>query len=192
MVSVVPLYARLRALGHIHKEARDAVLSHVSVTHAGQIVASAADTLIRIAREVLERTSSADDAAPAEAVPSGILAGILKSHLEQQDLEYLRGPIARLAASEQPGRVVGRIYSPACYLQDAMPATFYLMLRYADRPQDGLIENVMVGGDNCHRGAVLGALYGLAGGTSVFSEAWVDGLVDDPDRPTERLHGSQT
>lgn len=49
--------------------------------------------------------------------------------------------------------MIGSHYSSACYLDGALPATLYLALRYADNPRDGSIENVMVGGDNCHRRA---------------------------------------
>jgi ADP-ribosylglycohydrolase len=175
MVPVVPLYARMRALGHSHDTSRETVHQHVSVTHAGRMIEIAADTLIEIAREVVD---DAGDSPPGTET----LASILGTHLQRQDLEYLRGPIARLAASEEPSRVIGRTFSPACYLDGALPATFYLVLRYADRPSEGLIENVMVGGDSCHRGAVLGALFGLAGGVTVFPETWIDRLVHDPDR----------
>lgn len=167
MVAVVPLYARLRAHGHDHAAAREAVLSHVSVTHAGSQVAEAAGTLMEIASELWDR--------------EGGLASVLATHLERQDLPFLRGPIARRAATEEPSRVIGRHYSPACYLDHAMPATFYLALRYADRPAEGLVENVMAGGDNCHRGAVLGALLGLDGGTAAFPREWISGLVLNPD-----------
>lgn len=190
MVPVVPLYARLREMGHSHDAARHAVQQHVSVTHVGRIIVRAVDTLVQIAREVME-TGADQSVSEGGAIDDGFalrtdtssvtgsLAKTLKDHLSRQDLEYLRGPIARLAASEEPARVIGRHYSPACYLDGALPATFYLALRYADNPREGLIENVMAGGDNCHRGAVLGGLYGLAGGASVFPKEWVDGLVED-------------
>ena len=175
MVSVVPLYARLRDHGFDHSAARQAVHRHVSVTHAGPAVEGAVDTLVQVAGEIMDRGLEG---------PSGMgtLRETLADHLSRQDLEFLRGPIARLARNEEPAQVIGRTYSPACYLDDAMPATFYFALRYADRPDQGFIENVMVGGDNCHRGAVLGALFGLAGGLSVFPPQWITGLVDNPDR----------
>lgn len=165
MVAVVPLYAKLRAIGYDHAAAGEAVHQHVSVTHAGELIEKATETLIRIAGELLEGAPGLQR-----------LSEILTSHLERQDLEFLRGPIARLAQSEPPHRVIGRRYSPACYLDDAMPATFYLLLRYAADPREGVIENVMAGGDNCHRGAVLGAIYGLAGGLPAFPDSWVQGL----------------
>ncbi|HKK48667.1 MAG TPA: ADP-ribosylglycohydrolase family protein [Alkalispirochaeta sp.] len=41
-------------------------------------------------------------------------------------------------------------------------------------------ENTMAGGDNCHRGAVLGALLSIAGGSRIFPESWSTGLIDEP------------
>lgn len=171
MVAVIPLYALLREQGQTHDAARAAVRDHVSVTHAGGQVVAAVDTLTRLAGEILDR------AGEESAADQSALSSVLTDHLERQDLEFLRGPIARLAAEEEPMRVIGRRYSPACYLDDAMPATFYLALRYSEAPAEGLIENTMAGGDNCHRGAVLGALFGLAGGVETFPERWVSGLA---------------
>lgn len=74
---------------------------------------------------------------------------------------------------------MGRLYSTACYLEDALPGTFYLALRSADDPEEALVANAMAGGDNCHRGAVLGALLGLAGGPETFPERWRAGGPQD-------------
>src|SRR5271166_710340 len=41
----------------------------------------------------------------------------------------------------------------------------YLAWKYADDFEAGVIANANVGGDNCHRGAVLGAMLGAAAGT---------------------------
>ncbi len=174
MVPVVPLYARLRALGHDHKTAATAVHEHVSVTHTGRLIQTAVDTLLVVSREIIEGRVE-------DSGHGGLLSAVLTAHLERQDLEFLRGPIARIARAEKPSQVIGRRYSPACYLDGAMPAVFYLALRYADHPREGLVENVMVGGDNCHRGAVLGALFGLASGFTAFPNGWIDGLAVNPD-----------
>ncbi len=161
MVAVLPLWALLRTLGESDSAARLAVHQHVGVTHAGEMVRTAVDTLLVLAAELWE------------GVP---LKEALTAHLRRQDLPYLQGPIERLATKNVP-EVIGPTFSPACYLQDAMPATFYLALRYHDDPETALVENAMAGGDNCHRGAVLGALLGLAGGRQAFPQRWLTGLI---------------
>jgi ADP-ribosylglycohydrolase len=70
--------------------------------------------------------------------------------------------------------VVGKILSPACYIQDAFPAALYLSWKYAKDFSAGIISNANLGGDNCHRGAVVGSLLGAANGVP---QPWVSGLV---------------
>ena len=52
----------------------------------------------------------------------------------------------------------------------------YLAARYADDFEAALVANTNVGGDNCHRGAVLGALLGAALGYQAIPERWTRGL----------------
>jgi ADP-ribosylglycohydrolase len=58
--------------------------------------------------------------------------------------------------------VIGEILSPACYIKDAFPAALYLVWKYARDFSGGIIANANLGGDNCHRGAVVGSLLGAA------------------------------
>jgi ADP-ribosylglycohydrolase len=162
MVAVVPLYATLRSLGQADADARRAVLQHVALTHAGRQVADAAGALLQISAEIWD------------GVP---LSEALTRHLQKQDIPFLRGPLVR-QAELPPDQVLGRLYSTACYLDESVPATFYLALRYATDAREALIANTMAGGDNCHRGAVLGGLLGLAGGADAFPDEWVRGLVE--------------
>ena len=61
-------------------------------------------------------------------------------------------------------KVVGGLFSPACYITDSWPALLYFATKYAESPYEGLLANTNVGGDNCHRGAVLGFIFGLISG----------------------------
>ena len=63
--------------------------------------------------------------------------------------------------------VVGRRFSSACYISESWPSLLYLTYKYLDRPKQALIVNTNLGGDNVHRGAVMGALLGLATGQTV-------------------------
>jgi len=161
MVHVIPLYSKLRSMGYDPDTAGDFVQEHVSVTHKGEKIRKGVKTLISLAEEIIGGKTLEDS---------------LKSHLEKQDLEYLTGKIASLT-SKPDLEVLGRVFSIACYLEDSLPASFYLALKYSSLPEEALIQNTMAGGDNCHRGAVIGALLGLAGGENIFPSKWKDNLI---------------
>lgn len=72
--------------------------------------------------------------------------------------------------------VIGGLLSPACYIEDSFPAVLYLAARYSNNFEAALVANTNVGGDNCHRGAVLGALLGAALGYQTIPERWIRGL----------------
>ncbi len=60
--------------------------------------------------------------------------------------------------------VVGGKYSLACYIDSSWPVVLYLAHKYAADPLQGLLQNTNLGGENCHRGAVLGTILGAATG----------------------------
>jgi len=99
------------------------------------------------------------------------LTRILHSVAEGKDLRHAIGEHAsRWACPEKletwtefPDRaVVGRHLSPACYLPESFTASLYLVWKYADDFSAGILANARCGGDNCHRGAVVGSLLAAA------------------------------
>jgi hypothetical protein len=56
----------------------------------------------------------------------------------------------------------------------------YLAARYNQDFEAALIANANAGGDNCHRGAVLGALLGAWLGYDAIPLRWRQGLVAGP------------
>jgi ADP-ribosylglycohydrolase len=95
--------------------------------------------------------------------------------------EQLGFPLTAVIERSQRNRlsdldVIGKILSPACYIDQSFPAVLYLAARYADDFQAALIANVNAGGDNCHRGAALGAILGAALGIQAIPERWIAGL----------------
>ena len=95
--------------------------------------------------------------------------------------ERLGFPAAAVIAQVERERgsdlaVIGGRLSPACYIDQSFPAVLYLAARYPDDFEAALIANTNAGGDNCHRGAVLGAMLGAALGYGAIPKRWIDGL----------------
>lgn len=76
--------------------------------------------------------------------------------------------------------VVGKHFSSACYVDQSVPATIYLALKYRNDPQKALVANTMCGGDNAGRGVVLGAMLGALHGIDGWPSSWVEGLLHPP------------
>ena len=81
--------------------------------------------------------------------------------------------------------VIGGLLSSACYIDQSLPAALYLAARYPDDFEAALVANTNAGGDNCHRGAVLGAMMGAALGVTAIPERWRQGLTAHADLETE-------
>jgi ADP-ribosyl-[dinitrogen reductase] hydrolase len=131
--------------GMPREELRQTIKKHVGLTHADPNLIRAADALVRLLWEI-NQGSSLHDAMRKEA-GDWISGNKANSWLHQPDLD-----------------VIGKRFSPACYIAEAMPAALYLVWKYHDDFAAGIIANAMVGGDNCHRGAVVGSLLGMACG----------------------------
>jgi len=84
---------------------------------------------------------------------------------------------AKLAAWQKLSdrQLVGGTLSSACYIDEAFPAALALAYRHAGDFAAGVVANARCGGDNCHRGIVVGALVG-AGGAPV-PERWERALL---------------
>jgi ADP-ribosyl-[dinitrogen reductase] hydrolase len=89
--------------------------------------------------------------------------------------------LGRAADHQDPAtQVVGGLYSSACYIEDSFPSVLYLAARYANDFEAALIANTNAGGDNCHRGSVLGALLGAWLGFEAIPVRWREGLLAGP------------
>jgi ADP-ribosylglycohydrolase len=137
---------------------------HLSLTHAGSATAEAARLVVDLILEVL---GGAD------------LLSLIRDRHARQTSPYLGFPLERWL-KEPAEHIIGPHLSPACYLADSVPATIYLAAKYHDSPHEGLIANTMLGGDNVHRGAVLGALLGAANGEEAWPLKWREGLLRQP------------
>ena len=141
----------------------DAVLEHLRLTHRSRKLESYARALNRLFRRI-------------------VIDG--ESHLRPlfcSVAESLGFPATQVLQRVNRNRgsdleVIGGVLSPACYIDQSFPAMLYLAARYSENIEAALIANANVGGDNCHRGAVLGALLGAALGWQAIPDRWIQGL----------------
>ena len=138
---------------------RKAVREHISLTHRSEDVLAAGDALARMLC----------------AVAAG--AG-LRDAIFELGAQWFSKRKASEWSREPDEVVIGHRVSSACYIADAFPASLYLAWKYADEFEAGVIANANVGGDNCHRGAVVGALLGAASGMAGLPARFVDQIHD--------------
>ena len=155
-LSQIPaLLAALEQIGITElSEQLNLVDAHVQLTHRNQHVAEAAEALTRMLY--------------------GLTSGLSVGDVLDQSTHFGRKTASFETWSNFPDRtVVGRYLSPACYLPESFTASLYLTWKYSDDFSAGVLANAHCGGDNCHRGAVVGSLLGAANG---IPEKWLRGL----------------
>lgn len=144
--------------------ARQLALEHLRLTHLGDRMTAAGNLLVDILLTVLG---------------GELLEEVVVHKIMRQDNPLLGHPLIRWL-DDRDEIVVGRRLSSACYVEEAIPATIYLALKYHQDVEKGLIANTNLGGDNAGRGAVLGALLGAANGHRAFPGPWIKGLRHPP------------
>jgi ADP-ribosylglycohydrolase len=159
LVGIVPVVAFYAGQA---KKARENALAHLVLTHPGPKMMTAASLIIDILLKLFEGHSLPD-----------VIVGLQ----EAQNNPFVGHPFIKLL-KEPDGAVIGRRFSTACYVEDAVPAVCYLALKYHHDPEKALIVNTNLGGDNAGRGAVLGAILGAAHGTQKFPDRWLRGLAE--------------
>jgi len=164
---LVPVPALVAALGPRHHDLRRIVRLHVGLTHKDDEVLAAADTLVRILADAIPRPEAPPRSADASA-------NALREAILDHGRDWVSG--SKLAAWERldDRQLVGGTLSSACYIEDAFPAALALAWRHAGDFPGGVLANARCGGDNCHRGAVVGSLLGA---TAAIPSGLVAGLV---------------
>ncbi|WP_334016169.1 ADP-ribosylglycohydrolase family protein [Alteromonas sp. S167] len=145
LVSVTPLAVTLACTDTSLLEIQSTCRTHLMLTHPSDELAKVCDAFVELIYRLLRRDSES---------PTTILEDIAQRSASLS-LEKL------VAKKKSDIEVVGRLYSPACYISDAWPSVLYFAYRYRDNAKRALTANTNVGGDNVHRGFVLGAIMGL-------------------------------
>jgi len=151
LVSVTPLAIVQASKALPLESVQTNVRRHLYLTHPDESLAKICDSYVELIYKLMHRRQES---------PLAILEDIAMDSIN------LNLP---LLVSKKRGdmEIVGRKFSPACYITDAWPSVLYFAYRYSNDPKQALIANTNVGGDNVHRGFVLGAIMGLIEGTEI-------------------------
>lgn len=149
LLAALPLVGEERG-----EEIESLVREHVSLTHQGPAAELAALALCRM---LLAIESGSD----------------VRSAIEEHGQGWVgRRKLEKLSTKEDRF-IVGRTYTPACYLPESFTGSLALAWKYADDFEGGVLANARCGGDSCHRGAVVGSLLGAG---SRIPEKLITGL----------------
>lgn len=146
LVSIGPLAIALLMKGHTLSSTQSQCRAHMFLSHPDPRMNLVSDSYVKLIYRLLTRADNAD-----------VLPLLAEAASESAGLNLT----ALLAKNTDDREVLGVRYSIACYIDGAWPGVLYLAARYATDARVGLIANTNLGGDNVHRGFVLGVLYGL-------------------------------
>lgn len=161
LVTIAPLVFSLRFKGTKESEIQNTCREHLALTHPDEILFSVCDRYVKLLCGLMD--------GPDEV---GVKALLIEAAKDSPGLD-LEGLLKRDLADEE---VIGQLFSIACYISDAWPIVLYLAYKYQNDPWQALRVNINLGGDNVHRGMVLGTLLGLQ--TNTVANSWFDKLVD--------------
>lgn len=164
LVTIGPLAIHALLQGDALEQVQETCRQHLFLTHPDKTLGEICDAYVALISGLLTRKSGD----PPE--PYLLTAARTTVHI---DLEVM------LTSARTDRDVLGGKYSTACYISDSWPSMLYLAYKYIDHPEEALLANTNLGGDNAHRGAVLGGFLAWpAHGRSMngLSDYWIIAL----------------
>ena len=149
LVTIAPILFAERLRGTSLDEVQSLCREHLFLTHPDEGLAEVCASYVELLDGLLFRTE--------EQTAEALLARAAKNSTG------LNLP-ALVEKARSDLDVVGGLFSPACYISGSWPSVLYLAYRYLEDPGQALVANTNLGGDNVHRGAVLGTIVGLVNG----------------------------
>lgn len=162
LVRIGPLALYLLQQNHVTEEVKSICAQHLKLTHPDAQLTQVCFNYIDLIADLI----ACNDAETAQQI-------LLKAVKTNTQLNIKTEQVSQLADEY----VVGQVYSTACYITDSWPAVLYLALKYHNDPKQALIANTHLGGDNVHRGAVLGFILGLVNSADLSND--FGSLLDD-------------
>jgi len=146
LVTIAPIVLLERLQGTTLKEVQLLCKKHLYLTHPDHTLAFICEHYVKLLDQLLFRDASTS----------------VTEILNQTALSSVGLNLDKLVATVNVDtEIIGKRYSSACYIEHSWPGILYLAYRYRDDMKQALIANTNLGGDNVHRGCVLGIILGL-------------------------------
>jgi len=152
LVTIAPIVFAERLSGTPLEQVIRICLDHLALTHPDKYLAKVCRDYICMLNDLLFRDPKSD-------------ARALINEWSKRSISLPLSEISPRICSDND--VVGGMFSSACYITDSWPCTLYLAYKYCDTQESGLLANTNLGGDNVHRGSILGTLLGLSRGETI-------------------------
>ena len=152
LVMLAPIAIAAFLNGKTLESVQEVCRLHLFLTHPDDFLARIGDAYVKLLGDLLFRETG--------EAPRQLIADAAR---QSPGIDLSR--LASKASADSD--VIGGRYSTACYISDSWPGILYLAYQYAEDPKAALLANTNLGGDNVHRGSVLGGILGLATGRTV-------------------------
>jgi len=149
LVTIAPVFFAERLRATSLTETQAVCRQHLWLTHPDKALAGVCDEYCALLNGLLFRE--------ADRSARDIIATFA---MDNRALDLPR--LTRQANNDSD--VIGKLFSSACYISDSFPGVLYLAYKYHADLRTALLVNANLGGDNVHRGMVLGVLLGLVSG----------------------------
>ena len=160
--------ARIAPLVYWYRDDLDrlliAVREQTAMSHNNPATLAGAEFIARTVQGVLA------GAPPRQAMDEALEVGVADIDLDNR----IR---AGLDSADKETKTVIARFGQMCGIAAALPGAIHLILRYADDPAAGLVENVMAGGDSAARGLVAGMVLGAHRGAEAIPQEWLAGMI---------------
>ncbi|HAG71363.1 MAG TPA: ADP-ribosylglycohydrolase family protein [Gammaproteobacteria bacterium] len=134
---------------------------HLFLTHPDDYLTKIAGDYVELLIRLLGRDESED----AQEIIANAALKSIKLNLKELS-----------AKNYSDFEIVGGIFTSACYITGSWPSVLYFAYKYCGDVEQALIANTNVGGDNAHRGSVLGVILGLVSNRN--AQDWFNSLTE--------------
>lgn len=159
--------SRIAPLVYFYQNDIDAMVAAVrqqtAMTHRNPDVIGSASYFAQVTAAVMQGQT------PIDALQDGVHSGFDRSPFDRWISEGLR---SRTLDTRDAIKQFGQ----ACDVSAGFSGVVHLIAKYQDHPREGLVQNIMAGGDSAARGLIAGMVYGAFSEMDAIVPEWLSEL----------------